>query len=151
MIHTETSSVLRKAPLWWPISPKHRLHGRWLWQCCLIWLNAGISSLFLMIDRRFTLSASYWRCFHSEIGESERILNILVPIYDREGDECLLWLALKIKLLPRANSVRHFDSSCLQSEDVIEMLWTFQLYQVMCVTLGRYLLLLALKLKLLSS
>lgn len=52
------------------------------------------------------------------MGESERIPNIFVPIYDREGDECLLWLALKIKWLPRANVIRCFYSRCLQSEVV---------------------------------
>lgn len=34
MIYTETSSILRKAPLWRQALPEHRLHGRGLWQCC---------------------------------------------------------------------------------------------------------------------
>lgn len=29
--------------------------------------------------------------------------------YDREGDECLLWLSQKIKWLPRANLIRSFN------------------------------------------
>lgn len=51
-------------------------------------------------------------------GKGKRIPNTFVPVYDREGDKCLLWLALKIKLLPRANWIRRFYSRCLQSEYV---------------------------------
>lgn len=50
-------------------------------------------------------------------GKGELIPNTFDPVYVREGNECLLWLALKIKLLPRANLIRRFYSGCLQSED----------------------------------
>lgn len=54
-----------------------------------------------MIYRGFTLSATYERCFHREDGgEYSRGVG---RVYDSEQPLCLLLLALKIKLLSRAN------------------------------------------------
>lgn len=72
-----------------------------LWPWFLILLSSGIPSLFFMIYRGFTLSATYERCFHREDGgEYSRGVG---RVYDSEQPLCLLLLALKIKLLSRAN------------------------------------------------
>lgn len=128
---------------------------RWLWEWFLILFNSGISSLFFMIYRRF-----YTKCHFLKILPQWRwwrwtnwlwIFQMGWSCLWQWTGMCLLLLALKIKLLSRANYEIFFiqDASRMKMQKM-NLLWTFHMYKVMCMTVGRYLLLLALMIKLLS-
>lgn len=107
-----------------------------------------------MIYREFTLRATYWGCFHSEDEKGGLALNIAYMfgrhMYDSEQVWVCFCLHWKVNCY-QEQTMRRFYSRCLQSEDLkMNLLWTFQMYKVIFVTVGRYLLLLALIIKLLS-
>ena len=91
---------------------------RGLWPWFLILLNSGIPSLFFMICRGFTLSATYERCFHREDG-GELALNIPeVLVMCMTVSSLCVCFCLHWKLnCYQEQTMKHLYWRCLQSED----------------------------------
>lgn len=117
-----------------------------LWPWFLILLSSGIPSLFFMIYRGFTLSATYERCFHREDGgEYSRGVG---RVYDSSLCVCFC-LHWKLNCY-QEQTMKHLYWRCSRVKmQKMNWLWTLQMSEVMGVTVGRYLLSLALTITLL--